>query len=55
MHWPLILKTGFGNVFACGRWDHSSTVLIADAVNSGDWDEVEEYANTLDWDEQQAN
>jgi hypothetical protein len=48
--WTLLLRTGFGNVFPHGRWDHGSTVLIADAVNSGLWEPVEEYARDVDWD-----
>lgn len=55
MRWPLILRTGFGNVFPLGRWDHSSTVLIANAVNSGDWGDVEEYARYVEWDEGSAS
>lgn len=49
--WPLVLKTGFGNVFQSGRWDYQSTVLIAEAVNTGEWEYVIEFANDVrcDW------
>ena len=53
--WPLILRTGFGNVFTRGRWDHASTVLIALAYNSGDWSRVEEFAADVEWDEDEAD
>ena len=33
MEWPLVLKTGFGNVFATGRWDSIRAQLIAEACN----------------------
>ncbi len=55
MEWPLVLRTGFGNVHALGRWDHAGTVLIADAVNSGVWDLVAEFAEEIDWEEASAN
>ncbi len=55
MSWPLILRTGFGNVFPLGRWDHNSTVLIADAYNTGDWTPVEEFAREEPWDEDFEN
>jgi len=51
MTWPLLLRTGFGNVFPHGRWDHDSTEIIAHAINTGDWSDVELWANELDWDE----
>lgn len=51
LKWNLVLKTGFGNVFMLGRWDHNSTVLIADAINKGNWSKVEEWARDLsNWD-----
>lgn len=55
--WPLILRTGFGNVFVAGtRWDHEGAELIAEAFNSDDWSLVEEYArDVLDWDPETAN
>lgn len=53
--WPTLLRTGYGNVFALGRWTHASTHLIAAAVNSGDWSFVTTYAERCDdWDEQTA-
>lgn len=52
--WPLILRTGFGNVFANGRWDHDSTYLIARAVNTGDWEDVREWAREAPWDDSAA-
>lgn len=55
MQWPLILRTGFGNVFTHGRWDHEATKLIADAYNSGDWDLVVEWANDTEWDGDEAD
>lgn len=53
--WKLLLRTGFGNVFALGRWDHASTVILAKAINSNDWLEVIEYANDVPWEPQHAN
>jgi hypothetical protein len=53
--WPLILKTGFGNVFENGRWDYDSTHLIADAINDGDWQYVQEYAELTPWDDALAH
>lgn len=44
LSWPLILRTGFGNVFPNGRWDLAATVLIAHAVNTDDWEAVERFA-----------
>lgn len=52
--WRLLLNTGFGNVFPFGRWTLESTVLIADAVNTGNWDNVEEYARLIPWDDTAA-
>jgi len=55
--WPLLLRTGFGNVLACGRWGHEGAVLIADAINSGkkkDWALVEAYARGIPWEPDQA-
>lgn len=51
--WPLVLRTGFGTIFATGRWDHDSIVLVAEAINSGredDWRKVELWARYTDWD-----
>jgi hypothetical protein len=48
--WPLLLRTGFGNVFPYGRWDQDSTVLIAEAINDDVWDLVVEYARFAPWD-----
>lgn len=53
--WPLVLRTGFGNVHALGRWDHDGAVLIADACNSDVWDRVVEYAKGIEWEESEAN
>ncbi len=53
--WNLILKTGFGNVFTCGRWDGDGAEMIAEAINSDDWGLVEEYAEWLPWDDATAN
>ncbi len=47
--WPLLLKGGFGNVFARGRWDHTGIVLIAKAINSGVWTAVERFAREEEW------
>lgn len=55
MEWPLVLKTGFGNVHPMGRWDHRGAVLIAEACNSDRWQAVIEYVETLDWDDTTAN
>lgn len=55
MPWKLLLRTGFGNVFTNGRWDHASTVLIADAYNTGEWEAVEVFAATEPWDVETAN
>ncbi len=55
MTWPLLLRTGFGNVFTNGRWDHDSTVLIADAINTGEWGPVEEFALDVPWDKKAAS
>lgn len=55
MDWPLVLRTGFGNVHGLGRWDHLGAELIADAYNTGDWTLVVDYAEELDWDEGLAN
>lgn len=51
----MLLRTGYGNVFALGRWDHDSTFLIADAVNSGRWVMVETYARDTAWDPDSAS
>lgn len=53
--WHLILRTGFGNVFPLGRWTHEATVLIADAINQGDWRYVIEFANDVPWDPEWSN
>ncbi len=53
--WPLLLNTGFGNVFTLGRWDYEGTVLIAAAVNGGDWARVIEYAHDTPWDADFSN
>ena len=53
--WKMLLRTGFGNVFPKGRWDHASTVLIAQAYNSGVWTDVVEYAEYVEWDEALAD
>lgn len=55
IEWRLLLNTGFGNVFPLGRWVLESTVLIADAVNDGDWKYVIEYAHDVPWDPEHAN
>lgn len=47
--WKLLLRTGFGNVYTNGRWDHASTVIIAAAVNSSDWARVIKWANATPW------
>lgn len=54
MTWPLLLRTGFGNVFTNGRWDHASTYLIADAINTDDWDDVIGFATECPWDDDGA-
>lgn len=53
--WKLLLTTGFGNVFPLGRWDVGSTVIVARAVNTGDWRDVTEYANEIPWLVEHAN
>ena len=55
MSWPLLLRTGFGNVFPHGRWDYEATGLIADAINGGDWTLVEEWARDVEWDGSSAS
>lgn len=33
--WPLLLRTGFGNIFDVGYgWNHAGQVLIATALNA---------------------
>lgn len=49
--WPLILRTGFGNIFDIGYgWDHRGQTLIATALNAGStlakgeaWSAVEDF------------
>lgn len=56
--WPLLLRTGFGNIFMLGRWDSFAIGLVADAINSdqaGDWADVEEWARAMPWSETFAN
>jgi hypothetical protein len=52
--WPLILRTGYGNIFKQGRWTHGAIVLIAEAINSdarSAWDSVEAWARRTAWDD----
>jgi hypothetical protein len=54
--WNLVLRTGYGNIFATGRWDDDGITLIAEAINSGgNWDDVEEWASIIPWDERFSN
>lgn len=51
----MLLRTGFGNVHALGRWDYVGAQLIAEAFNTGDWALVAEYAEEIGWEETEAN
>lgn len=56
--WPLLLRTGYGNVFGSGRWTHDGVILLAIAINSDDqedWDIVAEWAQMVEWDESDSN
>ena len=55
MEWPLVLRTGFGNVHPLGRWDSTCAVIIAEACNTDLWDDVIELAQTLEWDDDESN
>ena len=52
--WPLLLRTGYGNIFKHGRWTHAAITLLAAAINDdtpSSWSLVEAWATRQAWDD----
>lgn len=41
-------------VLTDGRWDEDGASFIAEALRTGDWETVAEFAAVIDWDSESA-
>lgn len=41
-------------VVPVGRWDEDGAAFVAEALRTGDWATVSEFADVVDWDPESA-